>query len=141
MTESKNVKLDSDSTVLKEEDTPPPELKTDGVSEVDSHAVALTKDAQIAESVVSENKIVTDSTKSVETQTDAVEIILPYRPYASTEKWIEHRFSAWSAPKTWFATILMVTFFAFGGPGHVTNWILEKGGKHAAPNFDEFRYE
>lgn len=141
MTESNKVKLNSEATVLKETEAPPPELKTDEVSNDKSQAVSLTTDAPIAASddsqdlavsqqvEVSENKIVSDSTKVQTALTDGVEIVLPYRPFASTEKWLEHRFSAWSAPKTWFATILMVTFFGFGGPGYVTHWILEKAVK------------
>lgn len=52
------------------------------------------------------------------------EIILPYRPYADTEKWIAHRFSAASAPKAWLAMTLLILFFAFGGPGKIIFWIV-----------------
>jgi len=65
-----------------------------------------------------------ESKSDATTQSLDQEIVLPYRPYASTEKWLAHRFSAWSAPKTWFATILVVTFFGFGGPGRVIEFII-----------------
>lgn len=138
MTESNKVKLNSEATVLKETEAPPPELKTDEASNDKSQAVSLTTDAPIAASddsqylavsqqvEVSENKIVSDSTKGQTALTDGVEIVLPYRPFASTEKWLEHRFSAWSAPKTWFATVIMVAFFGLGGPGHVSNLIVQQ---------------
>ncbi|MBC7996473.1 MAG: serine/threonine protein kinase [Leptolyngbya sp.] len=53
------------------------------------------------------------------TSSNIKEVILPYRPYADTEKWIAHRFSAASAPKAWLAMTLLILFFALGGPGRV----------------------
>ena len=72
---------------------------------------------------------------ALQPRADDYEVILPYRPYASTENWLAHRFSAWSAPKTWFATVLVVTFFGFGGPGAVIQWITRAvmGAAFSAP--------
>jgi len=52
------------------------------------------------------------------------EIIVPYQPFASTEKWLKYRFSAFSAWKAWFAMTLVVVFFAFGGPGWIVSTIV-----------------
>jgi len=43
-------------------------------------------------------------------------ILIEYRPFASTEKWVQYRFSAWSSWKCWFALACVVLFFALGGP-------------------------
>ncbi|HIA52029.1 MAG TPA: serine/threonine protein kinase [Candidatus Melainabacteria bacterium] len=74
-----------------------------------------------------ESELASHSTIPVERNdvSDKYEVVLPYKPFASTEKWLAHRFSAWSAPKTWFATTLVVTFFGFGGPGKVIEWITQ----------------
>lgn len=51
-------------------------------------------------------------------------IEINYRPYASTEKWLKHRFSAWSSVKAWFVMALVIIFFGFGGPGFVLDQIM-----------------
>ncbi|HNB24875.1 MAG TPA: serine/threonine-protein kinase [Candidatus Melainabacteria bacterium] len=100
MNEAENIRLKEDSPVLKETDE----------KEV----------AKIEAELASRSIVPIEQNPS---SADKVEIILPYKPFASTEKWLAHRFSAWSAPKTWFATILVVTFFGFGGPGEVIKFI------------------
>jgi tRNA A-37 threonylcarbamoyl transferase component Bud32 len=52
-------------------------------------------------------------------------ILIPYRPFASAEKWIQYRFSAWSSWKAWFAMTCVVLFFGFGGPGFIVKVITE----------------
>lgn len=52
-------------------------------------------------------------------------IEINYRPYASTEKWLKHRFSAWSSVKAWFVMALVIIFFGFGGPGLVLDQIMQ----------------
>jgi tRNA A-37 threonylcarbamoyl transferase component Bud32 len=49
--------------------------------------------------------------------------LIEYRPFASTEKWIQYRFSAWSSWKCWFAMACVVIFFGFGGPGFILNLV------------------
>jgi tRNA A-37 threonylcarbamoyl transferase component Bud32 len=49
------------------------------------------------------------------------EIVIPYQPFASTEKWVKYRFSSMSVPKAWFALVLVVLFFTFNGPDAVQN--------------------
>ncbi|HEY9730660.1 MAG TPA: serine/threonine-protein kinase [Drouetiella sp.] len=44
------------------------------------------------------------------------ELVIQYRPYASTEKWVKNRFSSFSTAKAWFTFGLVVLFFGFGGP-------------------------
>lgn len=46
-------------------------------------------------------------------------VVIPYRPFHSAEKWLEYRFSEWNTWKAWFAIVLVVAFFALGGPGFV----------------------
>ncbi len=143
MTESENVKLKEQAPSLKEPDI---QLTESGDVSAEDHRSAGTPLTDIASSKsskaehisfkeVSQSDIDKEITKleaSAPSATvlpkkisvDDVEIVLPYRPYASTEKWLAHRFSAWSAPKTWFATILVVTFFGFGGPGKVIETIV-----------------
>lgn len=53
------------------------------------------------------------------------EILINYRPFASTEKWLKYRFSAWSTAKAWFAMTLVVLFFGFGGPGLIFHAIIK----------------
>ncbi len=119
MTESENVKLKEETPVLKEVDA----QQVESEIAAESNVIALRIDAQSIESATTN---VSSGLENLQTPvTDEREIVLPYRPFASTEKWLEHRFSAWSAPKTWFATILVVTFFGFGGPGKVIQWITE----------------
>lgn len=88
--------------------------------------VVSVKPEESKESANGSDKSSSDAPASIDPKTSATtqEIVIPYRPYASTEKWLAHRFSAWSAPKTWFATILVVTFFGFGGPGKVIELIV-----------------
>lgn len=44
------------------------------------------------------------------------ELVIPYRPYASLERWVKYRFSAFSSAKAWFTLGLVVLFFGFNGP-------------------------
>lgn len=108
MTEAENLKLKEETPVLKETDSP------DKVA--NNFEVTFNNEvAKIEAELAAQSKIPAEK-KEVQ---DTHEVVLPYKPFASTEKWLAHRFSAWSAPKTWFATILVVTFFGFGGPGEV----------------------
>ncbi len=52
------------------------------------------------------------------------EIVIPYRPYYSAEKWLEYRFSEWNTWKAWFAILLVVGFFVFHGPDHVLSYLV-----------------
>ncbi len=53
------------------------------------------------------------------------ELVIPYRPYASLERWVKYRFSAFSSAKAWFTLGLVVLFFGFGGPQLIVNKISE----------------
>jgi hypothetical protein len=108
MTEAENLKLKEETPVLKETDSPD-EL-------ANNFEVTFNQDATRIEAELAAQSMIPTEKKEVQ---DTHEVVLPYKPFASTEKWLAHRFSAWSAPKTWFATILVVTFFGFGGPGEV----------------------
>lgn len=65
------------------------------------------------------------SVPSQVTTASSDEILIEYRPYASLQKWIQYRFSAWSTFKAWFAMSLVVVFFGFGGPTMVLNAITQ----------------
>lgn len=52
-------------------------------------------------------------------------LVIPYRPFHSAEKWLEYRFSEWNTWKAWFAIVLVVAFFALGGPGFVFGQLTE----------------
>ncbi len=137
MTEAENVKLKEESPVLKETDAPESnggalEVR-DNVNKVEvtedsskdlSNNIEAVIDSEVAKI---EEELAAQSVVPIVKRelSDKLEVVLPYKPYASTEKWLAHRFSAWSAPKTWFATILVVTFFGFGGPGAVIQWITK----------------
>jgi len=137
MTEAENVKLKEESPVLKETDAPESnggalEVR-DNVNKVEvpedsskdlSNNIETAIDSEVAkiEAELAAQSVVPIVKRE---RSDNHEVVLPYKPYASTEKWLAHRFSAWSAPKTWFATILVVTFFGFGGPGKVIEWITQ----------------
>lgn len=108
MTEAENLKLKEETPVLKETDSPD--------VPANNFEVTFRNDAAKIEEELAAQSIIPSEKKEVQ---DTHEVVLPYKPFASTEKWLAHRFSAWSAPKTWFATILVVTFFGFGGPGEV----------------------
>jgi len=58
------------------------------------------------------------------------EIIIPYSPFHSAEKWVQYRFSARDSAKLWFAMTLIVLFFAMSGPGWILYRIINalKGG-------------
>lgn len=47
------------------------------------------------------------------------QLLIAYRPFHNTEKWIEYRFSEWNTWKAWVALIFVILFFVMGGPGHV----------------------
>ncbi len=47
------------------------------------------------------------------------ELLISYRPFHNTEKWIEYRFSEWNTWKAWVALIFVIMFFVLGGPNHV----------------------
>jgi len=49
------------------------------------------------------------------------EVLIPYHPFHSAERWLSHRFSVWNSWRAWFATILMVLFFVLGGPGAIVD--------------------
>ncbi len=53
------------------------------------------------------------------------ELVIPYRPYASLERWVKYRFSAFSSAKAWFTLALVVLFFGFNGPQTIVNKISE----------------
>lgn len=55
---------------------------------------------------------------------DEEEILVNYKPWASVEKWVKYRFSAWSTFKSWFVMTIVVLFFGFGGPGFVLKSII-----------------
>lgn len=55
---------------------------------------------------------------------DEDDILVNYRPWASVEKWVKYRFSAWSTFKSWFVMTIVVLFFGFGGPGFVLKSIV-----------------
>ncbi len=57
------------------------------------------------------------------------ELVIPYRPYASLERWVKYRFSAFSSAKAWFTLGLVVLFFGLGGP----QLIVTKIGEFLAP--------
>lgn len=47
------------------------------------------------------------------------ELLIAYRPFHNTEKWIEYRFSEWNTWKAWVALIFVIMFFVLGGPQQV----------------------
>ncbi|RTL45092.1 MAG: serine/threonine protein kinase [Candidatus Melainabacteria bacterium] len=63
------------------------------------------------------------------------ELVISYRPYASMEKWIKYRFSAFSSVKALFTIGLVMLFFGFGGPQlileQITN-IMNSGASSSA---------
>lgn len=63
------------------------------------------------------------------------ELVISYHPYASLEKWIKYRFSAFSSVKAWFAIAMVMLFFGFGGPQlileQITN-VLNSGASSSA---------
>lgn len=111
-----------------------PTLKEDSVLEGSDAAVSATV---LSDSTSPNQPATTNTNKIQKTTPNEQEFVLPYRPYASTEKWLEHRFSAWSAPKTWFATILLVSFFGFGGPGKVIELIIQTLTKSNPGSFSQ----
>lgn len=114
MTETENLDPKRETPESKETDVPD-EL-------ANKFEVAFNKEvSKIEADLAAKSLIPVEKNEVVDTQ----EVVLPYKPFASTEKWLAHRFSAWSAPKTWFATTLVVTFFGFGGPGKVIEWITQ----------------
>lgn len=66
---------------------------------------------------------------------DEEEILINYKPWASVEKWVKYRFSAWSTFKSWFVMTIVVLFFGFGGPGYTLKSIMQL---IAAPSETEF---
>lgn len=147
MTEAENVKLNSESTVLTEAESQPQVLDSEESPDNGNHTAVRSSELTVLDNTTvvgdstdivqnsdSDKNEVSNSTEITALRTDDFEVVLPYRPYASTEKWLAHRFSAWSAPKTWFATILVVTFFGFGGPGKVIEWITQAALGGAFPN-------
>jgi tRNA A-37 threonylcarbamoyl transferase component Bud32 len=66
--------------------------------------------------MVEENWPNTPNTQSENPFTPDGELVILYRPYASLEKWVKNRFSAFSSAKAWFTIGLVVLFFGFGGP-------------------------
>lgn len=111
------------------------EINIDLKNDVDLGSVEL-KESTLPESLLPEKPLVVlreeqdskpiasrDEIKLV-TSSNIKEVILPYRPYADTEKWIAHRFSAASAPKAWLAMTLLILFFAVGGPVKIIFWIV-----------------
>lgn len=128
MTEAENLKLKKEAPVLKETNAPENASSRKYSDEKPIELVAENIEDSFKGSVAKiEAELASQSVVPVKTNelADKYEVILPYKPFASTEKWLAHRFSAWSAPKTWFATILVVTFFGFGGPGKVIEWITQ----------------
>lgn len=128
MTEAENLKLKKEAPVLKETNAPENASSRRYSDEKPIELVAENIEDSFKGSVAKiEAELASQSVVPVKTNelADKYEVILPYKPFASTEKWLAHRFSAWSAPKTWFATILVVTFFGFGGPGKVIEWITQ----------------
>jgi len=128
MTESENLKLKEDTPVLKEAEAQQNASSHTSADEIPCELIAesietsANKEAAKIEAELASQSVVPIKNDDL---ADKYEVILPYKPFASTEKWLAHRFSAWSAPKTWFATILVVTFFGFGGPGKVIEWITQ----------------
>ncbi|HEY9677371.1 MAG TPA: serine/threonine-protein kinase [Drouetiella sp.] len=54
------------------------------------------------------------------------EVVLRYRPYASAEKWVKHRFATPSGGgKLAFVIVIIVGFFVFGGPEFVLKAVSE----------------
>jgi serine/threonine-protein kinase len=62
------------------------------------------------------------------------EILIPYRPFASAENWMQYRFSARDSLKLWFAMTLIVLFFAVSGPGWIIFQITRWMGKSWFPD-------
>lgn len=146
MTEAENVKLKDEATVIKEAEAQPQVEHSEESSENGNHAAEQSSELTVSDDTTfvadrtdvmqnneSDKNELSNSSQVTVPRTDDFEVVLPYRPYASTEKWLAHRFSAWSAPKTWFATILVVTFFGFGGPGKVIEWITQAALGSAFP--------
>ncbi len=128
MTESENLKLKEDTPVLKETGAQQNASSDNSADEIPCELIAENIETSANKEVAKiEAELASQSVVPIKSDdlADKYEVILPYKPFASTEKWLAHRFSAWSAPKTWFATILVVTFFGFGGPGKVIEWITQ----------------
>lgn len=49
------------------------------------------------------------------------QLLIEYRPFHNTEKWIEYRFSEWNTWKAWAALGCVILFFVMGGPNFVLN--------------------
>ncbi|MBX3153884.1 serine/threonine protein kinase [Candidatus Obscuribacterales bacterium] len=47
------------------------------------------------------------------------ELLIAYRPFHNTEKWIEYRFNEWNTWKAWAALGFVILFFVLGGPQFV----------------------
>lgn len=69
------------------------------------------------------NELVLYSVKTNELAPIDERLLIAYRPFHNTEKWLEYRFSEWNTWKAWFAFILVIGFFILGGPDHVLNFL------------------
>lgn len=83
------------------------------------HAVSARVDGEQTESETDRAEVAIKK-KHPESET----VIVQYRPYAGMERWFKNRFSAWNTPKAWFAGLLVILFFGYGGPGFVLQSIV-----------------
>jgi tRNA A-37 threonylcarbamoyl transferase component Bud32 len=67
------------------------------------------------------------------------ELLIAYRPFHNTEKWIEYRFNEWNTWKAWAALGFVILFFVLGGPQLVTDFLtMITSGTGTAPAVPDF---